>query len=629
MSQSINKNLTLPILALFAFTYSVYAGAIELDPQIEQRVEAVQQKRALPGQENMALTLLLSSSSTERDQQEIIELVLELGGRAEILPELDIAMVEVPATQAVFEELISHPLIENVDYIGLSTESFEELEVSRASILLIDDGGQALPNSWYAEDYTGTNAVAGILDSGVAEDHPAFASKEKLIRKEEGSAYDDYVFGVRTPHATGIAGIMLGRNDPYNGVAYGARRMLAAIAGDSSTTEYERIELTLQSLHWMLITGEAENMMPTVINYSFGNGDIACDVCSDWGLMARVVDYVVNTRGVLWTKSAGNGDWIEPAVEGAERYQTTMTTPAENYNALTVANMNTTIEKTPPDVLIKTSDRSEHRIMPSSSRGPTLAGRRKPDLAAPGNDTRTAAPDKEIYAVEENPTFIPYSEAMMYKSESLTRVVGGTSMAAPHVAGAVMILQDAGITQPMSQKALLINSADAMTDADSPDVENHSYVSGSYWNRTYAWGYLNMEEAYEQKDNIYEDKLALNDRVRVYRTEFSAEDKATLVWERRVGSDSAGVPWPLTPINLTLYNESCDVLAKDPSMIDNVKQVSRTMDMQAPEDENVSTVVYIEVALDADVTMIGGANEEAYSLVTSQPVEQVNLACAK
>ena len=66
-----------------------------------------------------------------------------------------------------------------------------------------------------------------------------------------------------------------------------------------------------------------------------------------------------------WAKSAGNNGF------GTN----TMTVPANNYNGLTVANMND----------MNSTSRSDDVITDSSSRGPTVLNRKKPDLSAPGN----------------------------------------------------------------------------------------------------------------------------------------------------------------------------------------------------------------------------------------------------
>ena len=54
----------------------------------------------------------------------------------------------------------------------------------------------------------------------------------------------------------------------------------------------------------------------------------------------------------------------------------------------------------------------------------------------------------------------------------------GTSMAAPHITGAALLLGDAGVTDPREIKALLINTADDWGTAG--------------WDSTYGWGYVDL-----------------------------------------------------------------------------------------------------------------------------------------
>jgi serine protease AprX len=168
-----------------------------------------------------------------------------------------------------------------------------------------------------------------------------------------------------------------------------------------------------------------------------------------------------------------------------------------------------------------------------------------------------------VYAVTENPTFKQYTTSMQYDPITETRLVGGTSMATPHVGAAAAILHDSGITEPMLIKALLINSADTWTDQLTP----HQAIGGSKWNRTYGWGYLNMNQAFEQRENLYQINIQPNETV-CYQGDLRAQDKVTLVWKKHLHD-------PFTPMRLELYERISEVLVdEDDSLIDNVLQVS-------------------------------------------------------
>ena len=141
------------------------------------------------------------------------------------------------------------------------------------------------------------------------------------------------------------------------------------------------------------------------LNYSFGNGRILAPVeqsslnqWQTWSYWARYFDAVSYENDFLLSKSAGNDGSKYPDGSSAETPQPySISKPGDNYNGLTVANVDTTLTDGPTE---KTTDRSQHSIRATSSRGPTTDGRRKPDIAAPGHDTRTAAPDPNAYTYE-------------------------------------------------------------------------------------------------------------------------------------------------------------------------------------------------------------------------------------
>lgn len=550
----------------------------------------------------------------------LIPLIEKAGGEAYALDFMPIIVANVPAQEDFFAQLRQDPAVAQ---IANSIGGREELEISTQAILLQPSSTYPQINNWWQNGYTGSTGVLGVLDSGVAVEHAGFQGKNLNVRKEEGSTYNDYVNGVRTPHGTGVACIMGGTPSTGKGVAFGAKDYLIAMAGDvtSEGDDFHAKLLTLESLDWMLTRS---GRWPTVINYSFGHGSAGESESMDWSMTAKVLDYVVNAYDILWVKSAGNSGWIAPHQPGdGEYYLSTLTVPAENYNALTVANINTVIKT--DEGKYKTPDRSMHSIRYTSSRGPTRIGRKKPDLAAPGHDTRTCAPDEDVYDVEENPYFGPYSSSEAYDATTQTRLMGGTSAASPHVAGAVLLLQEAGITDPMAVKALLINSADAWTDNKQPSPDDphhlcdtdeplcgHKQVAGSHWDRTYGWGYLNMQQAFEQRNHIKMGTLSTQQRHYFYNTVLDKDEKVTLVHERRVGYHPDNQEWQLTPLYLQIFSAQTGViLDADHSRMDTVHQVANPSRKQE---------VVIWVSLPSDVHTIDGVQEEAFALVSAQPI---------
>ncbi len=354
---------------------------------------------------------------------------------------------------------------------------------------------------------------AGILDSGVEETHSALSGHTILQN-----------YAPNGSHGTGVA-CMYGSTDAtLRGLAYGMDKLLVENAGSSS--------VSMAGADWMVTTATDD---PEVINYSWGNG-LATN--TNWGDMARFVDGVVYNHNLVWVKSAGNQGYDDDP---------TMTQPGENYNGITVTNMNDQ----------NTNSRSDDVIYFDSSRGPAADGRRKPDMSAPGQFTSTCG---------LNNTF---------------STLGGTSSAAPKVGAVALLLQDSGHYDPISIKATLINTADSWDDNNTQSAADDGPVTGKEWNRTYGWGYLDAWHAEFHKDDYFIDTITPNGTAndhKFYVGQGWVGDKATAVWERAVEYNDDDAPTAfsnLSDINMRLYDEQDHTLEDtDFSSRDNVHQVA-------------------------------------------------------
>ncbi len=547
-------------LVLFAFNAIINAQAI-IDRDVLASINQYAINTGKPG--SMGIIIFLKSQSQVTSFMQDINKILDI--KAQPLQFMPAILAIIPKNRALVNHIANHPAAAQ---ISSNTTASKELEASAQSMLLTPSDTYPAVNNWWQHGYIGRDGVVGLIDSGVDVEHPGLSSKTIIMRQESGSNYSRYQNGVRSAHGTGAACIYAGVGSGYfgheSGIAFGASTILSGLAGENGTDDEDSALMqTLTTLDWMLTRAK---IRPTIINYSFGHGIVSCAACTDWSGLAKIVDYVVNREKILWVKSAGNVGL------GMPMNKPTLTSPADNYNALTVANMNPT--GTLFGITRQTLDRNQHTIRYTSSRGPTLNGRRKPDITAPGNDTRTCAPDPQIYPLH-------YSVRMDYHDGY--RLMGGTSAAAPHVGGAILLLQDAGITNPIAEKALLLNSADAWTDSGKagPDDPNHAYTGGHYpvqgseWNPTYGWGYINMQQAFDQRLNIIEGKLTLNQSTRDYEAFLPVGGKVTLVHERRVGYLADNSEWKLSHLSLAIYDANThQLIAQDNSSIDTVHQVS-------------------------------------------------------
>ena len=585
----------LHLICLLCFSVTVFAGA-NIDQDVLNNLRTGKLKSAT---DSSTLSVLVFLYSNEK-KKEFLEDIRHFPNTSfQDLGFMPAVAVTLPANLYDLNRIANHKAVAQISFNNPSTQ---ELDVSVQAIKLAPSSSYLDVNNWWAHGYTGKKGVLGLIDDGVDPTHPDLANKQLIVRTENGSHYEDFINGVRAPHGTGIACIYGSNNEKYKGVAYELPTIITGLSGPENS-DAQSIMMTMSTLDWML---ERSEIKPTLINYSMGNGSVSCQGCPEWSGLARLIDYVVNEKKILWVKSAGNGGYIEPTKN--LHYASTLTVPGDNYNALTVANMSLNVIEN--NSTMKTADRNQHIIRSTSSRGPTPYGRRKPDLTAPGHDTRTCAPDVQIYRFN-------YIKDMDYRDGH--RLMGGTSSAAPHVGGAALLLQDAGIKNPMAIKALLINSADAWTDSGKSDHEKqaHFSVMGSEWNRTYGWGYINMQAAFEQRNDLIEDELTLKKPVLEYRTDLQVGEKVTLVHERRVGFSADGAAWKLSHLSVEIIDRDTEeVIAKDDSPIDTVHQVANCERLAGERNCSSSTKpIHALVRVKLLSSTIDGSDREPFALV--------------
>ena len=354
----------------------------------------------------------------------------------------------------------------------------------------------------------------GVLDTGVQQNHSAFAGKRFFSN-----------MGTTDPdgHGTGVCGIMASENTTYTGMAFALDAILVARAGADSTS--------MSGADSMLGYPESAE----TINYSFGNGTANM---VDYRGFDAFFDAYIDVFDIMFSKSTGNSGWGT----------TTITHPAPAYNLLANANMDD----------LNSVTRSDDVIASTSSRGPTLAGRKKPDLSAPGNRTMSTYPTGGFLEI------------------------GGTSAAAPHTGGGIILLWDLGAPNTTAAKAVLINTADAWDDNNTETTLDDREVSGSLWNKSYGWGYLDLGETYLNGLDVFVDSIPDSPEeadFRLYKGPMLAGDKATLVWRRHVTYNGAAEPPPagwndLSDLDLTCWRESDQTLLDaSESHIDNVEQI--------------------------------------------------------
>ncbi len=437
-----------------------------------------------------------------------------------------------------------------------------ELDVSMPSLQI---------DAWWSAGFDGGIWDAGVVDTGVQENHPAFSSVNFFTDAAAGTDSDG--------HGTHVAGIIASANSTYSGGAPGLDALIWGRAGAQSTT-MARMET--------MAGGLAQS--PEVINHSLGYG--TADV-SDYNADDTFYDAFIENYDILVTKSAGNNGWSTTAP--------TITHPAPAYNLLTVANMDD----------LGTVDRLDDVRLFNSSIGPTVNGRRKPDISAPGSVIR--APNAFWQGAGSGPNRSCRDSNVNWDYVDCS----GTSMAAPHVAAAIVLMEDGGNHNPIAQKAVLLNTADAWTSNNTAGTGDDEPVTGSHWDISYGWGYLDgWESQFNRTDYFVTSVVPRNDNAteddyKLYVGHMFAGEKATMVWEKRgeyVAGSPASPTYSLADLNLRLYNEETGALVdSDVGGGDNVHQVATN-----------SSITAVIKPYAWSTTFSGGVSQEQFALATEE-----------
>ncbi|ETV70491.1 hypothetical protein H257_14146 [Aphanomyces astaci] len=294
------------------------------------------------------------------------------------------------------------------------------------------------PGVW-ANGNRGEGVVVGIIDTGVLHTHNDLKGNWRSTygwfdpTEKSPTPFD------RDGHGTHVAGSAVGQNGI--GVAPGATWI--ACRG-CSTTSYCPEAALLSCAQWMLCPTDATGknpkceLAPHVINNSWG--------------------YKLSTRAFQAAVDAWRAADIIPVFANGNSGRTCSTTgtPADYKNVIGVGNLGT-----------------DDKLAPASSRGPTVDGRIKPDVSAPGNRVRSA----------------------WHTGNSAYNTISGTSMASPHVAGAIALYLSTNKGAKYDQVFKAFTTT-VDTKTLTPYNENCGGVSDSkYPNNNYGFGRINVASA--------------------------------------------------------------------------------------------------------------------------------------
>jgi uncharacterized repeat protein (TIGR01451 family) len=383
------------------------------------------------------LRLITTLQQTARDTQRSYRLILQDLGRTSQVNQVTFFWIfnglSMTATPEVIAQFASRP---DVRAITLD-RSFPAPALSSTpsrSLLSESEPNLVLTNAPALWDlgFEGQGIVVASMDSGVSGSHPDLVDQ---WRGGTNSWFDPYGEHPSTPvdlsgHGTATMGVMVGRDAGGTaiGVAPQAQWIAVKIFNDAGGATTSAIH---QGFQWLLdpdgdpLTPD----VPHVVNNSWSIGNTDCDLAFQLDLQA------LRAAGIVPVFAAGNsgpGD-------------ATSVSPANNPEAFAVG----------------ATDNAD-QIYVESAHGPSACGEPAtiyPEMVAPGVDIRAA----DRYAT--------------YQTAS------GTSLAAPHVAGALALLLSAypNLTA-VQQEAALLNGA---VDLGPWGPDN-----------VYGWGRLDVLAAY-------------------------------------------------------------------------------------------------------------------------------------
>jgi subtilisin family serine protease len=333
----------------------------------------------------------------------------------------------VTATPDVIQELASRP-----DVLKLTPDDIQLVPLSPPAAPPEQNLSVINAPALWDLGWQGQGVVIGVMDTGVYASHPDLTTR---WRGGSNSWYDPYGEHPTTPfdptgHGTWTTGVLVGgeAGGTAIGVAPQAQWIAAKIFDDAGSSTATAVHLAFQ---WLLDPdsnpGTAD--APHAVNNSWAFGAPGCNLEFQLDLQA------LRAAGILPVFAAGNSG-PNPS---------TSVSPANYPEAFAVGNTNNS------DVIAN-----------DSSRGPSACGEPQtyyPEIVAPGVSIKTT----DLFGLYFNAT--------------------GTSVAAPHAAGALALLLSAFPNLTVDQQSAALSTTAVDLGPAGPDD-------------TYGRGRLNVLAAY-------------------------------------------------------------------------------------------------------------------------------------